>query len=80
MNTEEAFSVPIPPLNETILAENEPITKHSARILRKQILADGHVSKGEREFLRAVLDHGNLMDDESFHILLDLLLTGNRAQ
>ncbi len=63
---------------ETILAENEPITKHSARVLRRQILADGHVSKREREFLKKVLDHGNLMDDESFHILLEVLLTGKR--
>lgn len=64
---------------ETILAENEPITKHSARILRRQILADGHVSRRERKFLRAVLENGNLMDDESFHILLDVLLTGKRV-
>lgn len=63
---------------ETILADNEPITKHSARILRKQILQDGHVSKRERAFLRDALDHGNLMDDESFYILLDVLLNGNR--
>lgn len=75
-NSEESFE---PPVVETILAENEPITKHSARILRKQILQDGHVSKREREFLKAVLERGNLIDDESFHILLDLLLTGRRA-
>ena len=64
---------------ETILAENEPITKHSARVLRRQILADGHVSKTERQFLKSVLTNGNLLDDESFHILLEVLLTGNRS-
>ncbi|MBX9685493.1 MAG: hypothetical protein K2X27_02250 [Candidatus Obscuribacterales bacterium] len=63
---------------ETILADNEPINKYSARILRKQILQDGHVSKRERDFLKAVLTGGNLMDDESFYILLDLLLNGKR--
>jgi hypothetical protein len=80
MNIEQNFE-PNPSLEpdlETILADNEPITKHSARVLRKQILQDGHVSKREREFLRDALDHGNLMDDESFYILLDVLLNGKR--
>lgn len=80
MNIEQNFE-PNPNLEpdlETILADNEPITKHSARVLRKQILQDGHVSKREREFLRDALDHGNLMDDESFYILLDVLLNGKR--
>lgn len=63
---------------ETILAENEPITKHSARILRRQILQDGHVSKRERAFLKSVIEDGNLMDDGSFHILLEVLLNGKR--
>lgn len=80
MNIEQNFG-PVPnfePDLETILSDNEPITKHSARVLRKQILQDGHVSKREREFLRDALDHGNLMDDESFYILLDVLLNGKR--
>ncbi len=63
---------------ETMLATNEPITKHSARILRRQILSDGHVSKAERHFLHEVLDHGNLMDDEAYFVLLDVLLNGRR--
>lgn len=70
---------PIEPDIETILAENEPITKHSARILRRQILQDGHVSKRERAFLKSVLANGNLMDDEAFHILLEVLLCGKRV-
>ncbi|MBX9572353.1 MAG: hypothetical protein K2X77_25885 [Candidatus Obscuribacterales bacterium] len=78
MNIEQNFEPNFEPDFETILADNEPITKHSARILRKQILQDGHVSKREREFLRDALDHGNLMDDESFYILLDVLLNGKR--
>lgn len=80
MNIEQNFepNSSLEPDLETILADNEPITKHSARVLRKQILQDGHVSKREREFLRDALDHGNLMDDESFYILLDVLLNGKR--
>ncbi len=78
MNTQEIPAEPIEPDFETILSENEPITKHSARILRKQILQDGHVSKRERAFLKDVLDHGNLMDDESYYILLEVLLNGRR--
>lgn len=78
MNRAEESFEPVMDM-ETILAENEPITKHSARILRRQILADGHVSKRERDFLKAVLTRGNLMDDESFHILLEVLLTGKRT-
>lgn len=78
MNTQEMPAEPIEPDIETILAENEPITKHSARILRRQILQDGHVSKRERAFLKSVLTKGNLMDDESFHILLEVLLNGKR--
>ncbi len=69
---------PMEPELETMLSENEPITKHSARVLRRQILSDGHVSKAERHFLHEVLDHGNLMDDESYYILLDVLLNGKR--
>ena len=54
MNQEQSIepNTSFEPDYETILADNEPITKHSARILRKQILQDGHVSKREREFLR----------------------------
>lgn len=65
---------------EPMLADNEPITKYSARVLRRQIMADGEVSKEERRFLRHALEHGNCMDEESFHILLELLLTGKRAE
>lgn len=78
MNTDPSTE-PIVDL-DPLLADNEPITKYSARVIRRQILADGHVSKAERKFLRDALDHGNLLDDESFHILLELLLTGNRVQ
>lgn len=79
MNMQETSAEPMEPDFETILSENEPITKHSARILRKQILQDGHVSKRERAFLKDVLDHGNLMDDESYYILLEVLLNGKRV-
>jgi hypothetical protein len=65
---------------EPMLADNEPITKYSARVLRRQIMADGSVSKEERRFLRHALEHGNCLDEESFHILLELLLTGKRAE
>lgn len=63
---------------EMMFAVNEPITKHSARVIRKQILRDGYVSKAERRFLRTVLESGNLLDDEAYHILLNLLLNGKR--
>jgi hypothetical protein len=59
-----------------LFALNEPITKHSARIIRRQMLAAGHVNKEDRRFLRELIMHGNLLDEESFHILLNLLLTG----
>jgi hypothetical protein len=73
-NFEPGFDQSVEPL----LAENEPINKYSARILRRQILSDGHVSQRERQFLKNVLTNGNLMDDGSFHILLDVLLNGKR--
>ena len=79
MQTQETHDMTPEPDIETILAENEPITKHSARILRRQILQDGHVSKRERAFLKSVLSNGNLMDDEAFHILLEVLLNGRRV-
>jgi hypothetical protein len=63
---------------EPLFAENEPITKHSARVMRRQILAEGHVNKRAREFLKRVLTSGNFLDDGSFHILLNLLLNGKR--
>ena len=72
--------LPFDPSREPIYAENEPITKYSARVLRRQILSDGYVSKREREFLKGVLTNGNLMDDGSFHILLDVLLNGKRLE
>lgn len=78
MSMQELPVEPMQPDVETMLADNEPITKHSARILRRQILQDGHVSKRERAFLKNVLENGNLMDDESFHILLEVLLNGKR--
>jgi hypothetical protein len=64
--------------NQAIFAENEPITKYSARVLRRQILADGHVDEKERQFLKNLLESGNLMDEGAFHIILNLLLTGKR--
>jgi hypothetical protein len=74
MSLQESFE----PDHDPLLAENEPITKHSARVMRRQILSDGHVSKSERQYLKKVLEDGNLMDDGSFYILLDLLLNGRR--
>lgn len=76
MNAHES---PVEAEFEPIYAENEPITKHSARVLRKQILSDGHVSKRERKFLHDVLEKGNIMDDEAYYILLDVLLNGKRV-
>jgi hypothetical protein len=63
---------------EPMMSENEPMNKYSARVLRRQILSHGHVSKRERQYLREILTHGNLMDEGSFHILLDVLLNGKR--
>lgn len=84
MNVEPAYEPSEPLLAEgefhdPLLADNEPITKHSARVIRRQILADGIVSAEERRFLRQALECGNLLDDEAFHIFLDLLLTKNRV-
>jgi hypothetical protein len=70
--------LPLESDSEPMFAENEPITKYSARVLRRQILADGYVDERERQFLKNVLTRGNLMDDGSFHILLNLLLNGPR--
>lgn len=54
---------------------NEPITKHSARILRRRMLSRP-ACREDRRYIRELLLHGNLADEESFHILLNLLLTG----
>lgn len=55
---------------------NEPITKYSARLIRKQMLAGGRrLNKADRRYLKHMIDYGRLLDAESFHILINLLLT-----
>lgn len=59
----------------SIFAQNEPITKYSARVIRRQMLTGGKIDRADRQFLRNVIEKGNLLDDESLHVLLNLLLT-----
>lgn len=59
-----------------MFALNEPITKYSARLIRKQMLAAGGLNKADRRYLKHMIEYGKLLDAESFHILLNLLLTG----
>lgn len=58
-----------------MMAPNEPVTKYSARLMRKQMLAAGGLNKADREYLKHMIEHGELLDGESFYILLNLLLT-----
>ena len=74
-NMESATSTP-KEVMEPLFSLNEPITKYSARIIRRQMLAGGRLSKNDRRLLRELILRGNLLDEESFHILLNLLLTG----
>ncbi len=61
---------------KSMFALNEPITKYSARLIRKQMLAGGRsLNKADRRYLKHMIDYGRLLDAESFHILLNLLLT-----
>lgn len=56
---------------------NEPINKYSARLIRKQMLAGKRrLSKSDRLYLKHMIDYGRLMDRESLHIFLNLLLAG----
>ena len=65
-NNKEAIMLPL----------NEPITKYSARLIRKQLLAGGRkLNKADRRYLKHMIDYGKLLDGESFHILLNLLLS-----
>lgn len=59
-----------------MFAVNEPITKHSARLMRKQMQAAGGPTRADRQLIKQVIEHGNLLDDEAFYVLLDLLLNG----
>ena len=60
-----------------MLPLNEPITKFSARLIRKQLLSGGRkLNKADRRYLKHMIDYGMLLDAEAFHILLNLLLSG----
>jgi hypothetical protein len=61
-----------------MLSTNEPVTKYSARLIRKQMLAAGGLNKADRMYLKHMIEEGQLLDDESFYILLNLLLTAPR--
>lgn len=63
---------------ETMIAGDHLLSGSDARIIKRMILADGHVDKSERKFLRQTLEGVELLDDSAFHILLDVLLTGKR--
>lgn len=61
--------------NESMFPLNEPVTKFSARLIRKQMLAGGRkLSKADRRYLKHMIDYGKLLDSESLFILLDLML------
>lgn len=68
---------PVEKEEKIMLPLNEPITKYSARLIRKQLLSGGRkLNRADRRYLKHMVDYGKLLDAEAFHILLNLLLSG----
>ncbi len=56
-----------------VLQDDNKVSKYEARVLKELILADGHMSSEERQFLEKALKN-NQFDDQAFELLTDLLL------
>lgn len=63
-------------LNEALkecLSDDGKISKYKAKVLKEMIMADGVVTKEEKQFLEAALKN-NQFDEEAFELLSGVLL------
>jgi uncharacterized membrane protein YebE (DUF533 family) len=55
------------------LQDDNKVSKYEARVIKELILADGHMSEEERQFLSEALKK-NQFDDQASELLTDVLL------
>jgi uncharacterized membrane protein YebE (DUF533 family) len=55
------------------LQDDGKVSKYEAKVIRELIMADGHISNEERQFLEKAL-HSNHFDDEAYELLSAVLL------
>ena len=55
------------------LQDDGKVSKYEAKVIRELILADGHISNEEKQFLEKAL-HNNHFDDEAYELLSSVLL------
>lgn len=65
LNLEEAL--------KQVLEDDGKISKYEAKVIREIIMADGHVSQEEKDFLEKALRDNNF-DQEAFELLSGVLL------
>lgn len=65
LNLEEAL--------KQVLEDDGKISKYEAKVIREIIMADGHVSAEEKQFLEKAL-RDNTFDQEAFELLSSVLL------
>ena len=56
-----------------VLEDDGKISKYEAKVIREIIMADGHVSQEEKEFLERAL-RDNTFDESAFELLSGVLL------
>lgn len=56
-----------------VLEDDGKISKYEAKVIREMIMADGHVSQDEKQFLESALRE-NTFDDQAFELLSGVLL------
>jgi uncharacterized membrane protein YebE (DUF533 family) len=61
---------------EEALQDDNKVSKYEARVLKELILADGHMSEEERQFLTEALKK-NQFDDQASELLTEVLLRQN---
>lgn len=65
LNLEEAL--------KQVLEDDGKISKYEAKVIREIIMADGHVSADEKNFLEQALRDNNF-DEQAFELLSSVLL------
>jgi uncharacterized membrane protein YebE (DUF533 family) len=55
------------------LQDDGKVSKYEAKVIRELIMADGHISNEEKQFLEKAL-HSNHFDDEAYELLSSVLL------
>ena len=55
------------------LQDDGKVSKYEAKVIRELIMADGHISNEEKQFLEKAL-HNNHFDDEAYELLSSVLL------